>query len=285
VTRWLWTDPAGTVTDLSAWGAGWHVTDELSAVLAPSYEFATQAAAGIDGEDLQQITATAGAPVLPLDLVADSVADLRARLRALAHTLRPQAGIGTLTAQDEGGAVRSLRCYYRRGIESARYRGNRARATLEFWSPSPWWRGAPYSIDFGLAAPTPFFPIFPVRLSASTIQGQRTVDLTDCDADTYPLTLTNSYPGTDDDGQPTTVTRQFVLASTIGDGQTVTIDTRPGRQRITRSDGVNLMPAVQGDPALWPLRPAVNTVTAFLTNALSPSRILGVADRVYSGAV
>jgi hypothetical protein len=81
------------------------------------------------------------------------------------------------------------------------------------------------------------------------------------------------------------VTRSLVLNSVIGDGQTVTIDSRPGRQSVIRSDGVSLFSSLGSDPALFPLVDGVNTVTAVLTNAGPASRIAGVADRLYSGAV
>jgi hypothetical protein len=296
VTRWLWTAANGTVTDLSAWSQGTYVVgDGTSGHLAPTYGFVTDEISGVDGEQLQQVTAQGAAPVLAMDFVASDGVELRQRLRNLAHVLRPRAGLGRLTAVADDGSARSLPCYYRKGLESGTYRVTRYRAALEFWSPSPWWRGESVPVGYGLAAPSPFFPILPIVLSPSTILGETLVDLSDTDAPTWPtwtvtgpgsqLTLSNTYDRVQDDGTVTAVTQSLVLNTPIGDGQTVTIDSRPGRQSVTRSDGVSLFSSLGSDPALFPLVDGVNTVRAVLTNAGAASRIAGVADRLYSGAL
>jgi hypothetical protein len=99
------------------------------------------------------------------------------------------------------------------------------------------------------------------------------------------LTLTNTYPGFDPvTGAAVTISRTLQLNAPIGDGQTVTIDTRRGRQRITRSDGVNMMPFLTTDPALWPLADGVvNTITATLGAAGANSRIAGTYEPLYAG--
>ncbi len=296
MTRWLWTAADGTITDLSGWGVGNYVTaDGTGGQVAPAYDFATQGFAGVDGERVTQISAQPGSPVLGVDLTASDGAELRTRLRTLAHRLRPRAGIGLLPAVADDGSTRSLPCYYRKGLESGRYVVNRFRTTLEFWAPSPWWRGVPLTFDYGLAAPSTFFPILPMSLSPSTITGATTFDLSDTDATTYPiwtvtgpgdqLTLRNTWQTVDEYGALQTMTAELVLNAVLGVGQTATIDTRPGRQRITRNDGLSLFPYLASDPALWPLVDGVNTVTALLTSATSASRIAVAADRLYSGAL
>jgi hypothetical protein len=296
VTRWLWQAADGTVTDLSAWGAGNYVTaDGTAGQFAPAYEFATQAFAGIDGAALQQITAQPRQPVLGVDLVASDGAELRQRLRNLAHVLRPRAGIGRLTTVGDDGTERYLPCYYRGGLEQGTYVVNRFRAALEFWSPSPWWRGQRVDEFWSLAAPVQFFPILPVNLSATTIGGSRTLDLSDTDAPTYPtvtvmgpgdqLTLRNEYQALDAQGLPQTHTAELVLNAPIGDGRTVTIDSRPGYQSIVRDDGLSLFGSLGSDPAMWPLVDGVNTVSVLLTNAGPDSWVMLGADRLYSGAL
>jgi hypothetical protein len=285
VTRWLWTAADGSITDLSSWGAGNYVTaDGTEGQFAPAYEFVTQAFAGVDGATLQQITAQPGAPVLGLDLTASDGGELRQRLRTLAHRLRPRAGIGRLTAIGDDGTERHLPCYYRQGLESGKYAVNRFRAALEFWAPSPWWRGAPVDELWSLAAPSQFFPILPMRLSATTIGGTRTIDLSDTDAPTYP-TWTITGPGAQLTLRNETTGADLVLNAPIGDGRTVTIDTRPGQQSVRRDDGLSLFGELGSDPAMWPLVDGVNVVSALLTNAGAASRVALAADRLYSGAL
>jgi hypothetical protein len=296
VTRWLWSAPDGSVTDLSAWSAGTYVIDDgTSGQLAPEYEFQSQGFAGVDGETLQQITAQPAAPTLAMDLVASDGVELRNRVRALAHVLRPRAGMGTLRAVADDGTERRLPCYYRKGLESGTYRVTRYRTALQFWSPFPWWRGDPVTLDYGLAAPAPFFPVTPVRLSTTTIAGVATVDLSGTDAPTFPrwtvtgpgtqLTLSNTYTAVQLDGTVAPVTQSLVLNAPIGDGQVVAIDTRPSYQSVRRADGTNLFGSLASDPALWSLVDGVNSVSAVLTGAGPASRITCTADRLYSGAL
>jgi hypothetical protein len=301
VTRWLWTAPDGSVTDLSAWSSSTYVlADGTTGQLAPAYEFESQAFAGVDGEELQQVTALPAAPALGIDLVGSSGPELRQRVRSLAHVMRPRRGIGTLTAVGDDGTERRLPCYYRKGLESGTYVVTRYRTVLEFWSPSPWWRGRAFTWGYGLAPARAFFPIPPVTLSATTIEGAATVDLSDTDAPTYPrwtitgpgssLILSNTYDAVQDDGTIETVTASSALTPPpgtllVGDGQTITVDTRPGHQSVTRSDGANLFAWLGDDPALWPLVDGVNEVSVLLTNAGAASRVDVVADRLYSGAL
>jgi hypothetical protein len=295
MTRWLWTAPDGSTTDLSDWSAGTYVLDDgTSGELAPDYEFATQPYAGVDGENLTDISVGARTTTLGMDFVASDGEELRQRIRRLAHVLRPRRGIGALTAVADDGTQRRLPCYYAKGLDSGVYRVTRYRTALEFWAPSPWWRGEPVAVDWALAAPAPFFPIPPVRLSATTIGGAATVDLSDCDAPTYArftvtgpgsqLTLRRQYDLTDEDGQTRRVSQTLVLNAPIGDGQVVTVDMRPGRQAVTRDDGTNLFGFLGTNPAMWQLVDGVNDVSALLTNAGPASRVALTAERLYSGA-
>lgn len=240
MTRWTWTAADGTVTELhgaTAWAAGSYVlADGTSGHLAPAYEFQSQTYAGVDGAVLQQVTPQPAAPILAVDIVGAGGVSLAARVRGLAHALRPRAGAGTLTAVGDDGTVRTLPCYYRKGLESGVYRDARFRAALEFWAPSPWWRGTPLTVSWALAGARAFFPLLPMYLSPSTISGQVTVDLSDTDSQTFPQ-WTVTGPGDQITLTNDTVGRSLVLPvpGGIGDGQLVIIDTRPGFQSIRRA--------------------------------------------------
>lgn len=285
---WTWTDAAGAVTNLggvTAWGAGNYVTgDSTTGVLAPAYVITEQQFAGVDGSMPQQIVAAPGDVELGMRFTASDPLELRNRLRGLAHTLRPKAGAGTLTAVSEvDGTTRNLPAYYRGGLDKGVQVGTTYACVLSFYAPSPWWRGTPLTLSWGLAAPSPFFPFFPLVLSASTIAGQVTVDLSDTDAATYPV-WTVTGPGSQLTLTNQTTGLSLVLNAALGDGVTATIDTRPGQQRITRGDGLNLFGSLASDPNLFPLIDGAQTVSAVLTNAGGNSRITLTADRLYSGA-
>src|SRR3954454_11386830 len=68
--RWLWAGANGVVTDLTLWAGGSYVLgDGITGQVAPVYDFATQATAGIDGEQVQQVPPQAVVVVLPIDFV------------------------------------------------------------------------------------------------------------------------------------------------------------------------------------------------------------------------
>jgi hypothetical protein len=128
-------------------------------------------------------------------------------------------------------------------------------------APDPWWYGDTQIINFGLGAPTLFFPIPPVTLSPGTVQGVFTVDLSDTDAPTYPV-WTITGPGSALLLANQTTGRSIEVNASLAAGESMTIDTRPGFQSVRRGDGTNLMAALASDPAMWPLIEDVNQVSA-----------------------
>jgi len=254
---------------------------------SPSYSLASARYAGADGDTVDAVTAEPATPTIGLKMFATDEEDLRYRMRELVRALRPKAGPGTLTVTTPWGESRDLTCYCIGGLEGAESRGEIMpgrwwRVALKMHAPSPWWEGAERVIDFGLAAPSAFFPIFPLVLSPSTIQGEFTVFLADSDAPTYP-TWTITGPGSQLTLTNLTTGRSIQVNAPLGDGQSMTIDTRPGFQSVTRDDGTNLMDTLATDPALWPLVDDVNVVSALLTNAGPASRIRGVYRPRFSG--
>lgn len=284
---WLPPDGAGLV--LTDRAAGYRVlaagTRGLS---APPYRLSTEQYAGVAGTRLQALEADQREISLGVKVEASSPAEFRARWRALVHAFRPRAGDGQLVVADEVGVRRLITCRYTGGLEGAavdEFTGVAGRAIVKLAAFDPWFYGEPVSIDFGLAAPSVFLSAalpFPRMLSASTIQGQRDIDLAAADVESYPLwtitgpgsslTLTNDSTG-----------RTIQVDAAIADGQTVVIDTRPGHQSVRRGDGTNLMGALSSDPSLWPLVERVNRVTAVLGAAGQGSRIRATFSPRYSG--
>lgn len=292
--EYAWTSPDGTVINLSDRAAGYIVTDGgTTGLRSPSYSLTTSQYAGIDGAEVQAIRAEPAEPTIGLHMSADSFPAFRAKLRGLVRAMRPKAGVGTLTVSNESGESRSLNCYCIGGLEgdeASRY-GPWFKAILKLYAPSPWWYGEEQTIDFGLAAPSIFLSAtepFPRRLSASTIQGQQDVDLSDADDNSFPV-WTVTGPGTGLVLTNNTTGRVIQANVTLGDGQTLVIDTRPGHQAVYRGDlpatdpARNKLWAVSSDPALWPLVEGVNDVTAVLGAAGENSRIRGVYTPRYAG--
>lgn len=267
--------------------AGYRVLDETVGLNSPSYRIATEQYAGVDGVTVVAVSADARELVLALMVQANDQAAFRARVAALTRAMRPKAGPGQLVVADEYGVERQLTCYYTSGLEGNEARGTKLagrwwKAAVHLLADDPWWYGTERTVDVGLGAPTVFFPIFPLVLSPSTVQGQFTVDLSDADDASYPvwtitgpgsaLTLTNDTTG-----------RSIEINATLTSGQSMIIDTRPEELSIRRDDGTNLMGGVVGEPVLWPLIAGINEVTAALTGATSASRISGAYRPRYAG--
>lgn len=284
----LWTSPDGTQVDLTDEAGGY---DTLAAgtrgLRSVEYELSTTKYAGIDGETVQAVRAAANSPTLGIFVRANDEVDFRAKARALVHMMRPKAGPGTLTVRNEAGDERRLVCYCSGGMEGdedpdSTLPGAWWRLVLRFFAPDPWWLGPERVVNFGLGAPTVFFPITPVTLSASSVQGSFTVDLSDSDAPAYPL-WTVTGPGTALVLTNQTTGKTITVNATLTSGQTMVIDTRPGYQSVRRGDGTNLMSSVTSDPALWPLTESINQVTAVLTGASAASRITSTFSARYAG--
>jgi hypothetical protein len=293
-----WQAADGTLLTLTDPAAGYRVLADVTAGLtAPSYEITADRYAGIDGDTEQAVSATAREVMLGQIIEAADEATLAARVRALVRAMRPKAGPGLLIASSPDGVRRTLTCRYAGGLEGAEGRastvpGRWVKAAIKLRAADPWWYGDQQTVSVGLGVGANFFPIFPLVLAPSTVQGEFEIDLSDADDPTYPvwtitgpgsnLVLTNTY----DDyttGEAVEVTRTIEVTASLSAGQSMIIDTRPGYQSVRRDDGTNLMGSVTTDPALWGLIEGVNTVTAALTGATTASRITGTFRPRYSG--
>jgi hypothetical protein len=287
-----WTTADGsTVIDLTDASGGYTLLGEGTRGLrSVQYEMATQKYAGLDGEVVQSIRATSIGPTLGLLLEADDEDAFAARARALRHAMRPKAGVGTLTVRRPSGEVRTLTCYCTGGFEGdesleVSHPGRWWKLALQFFAPAPygpWWEGPAQTVSFGLRAPAAFFPIPPVALASSSVQGSFTVDLSDSDAPVYP-TWTVTGPGSSLVLTNVTTGRSITVNAALLAGESLTIDTRPGFQSVRRNDGTSLLAALGTDPALWPLIEDVNAVSAQLVGATSASRITATFKPRYAG--
>ena len=288
VDQMVWSAPDGSTVNLSDWSGGYYqLGDNTTGLRSPTYDLATSRFAGVDGTTVTAVRANPAEPTVALLIEASTKQLFRAKARALVRAMRPKAGPGTLTVTTEWGDSRSLSCYCTGGLEGDQANnvggsGLWWRMVLKFYAPSPWWQGDERTITFGLSAPSAFFPIPPVLLSASNIQGALSIDLSDADAPSFPV-WTITGPGSALTLSNTTTGRSIQLNTPIGDGQTVVIDTRPGLQSVRDGSGVNLMGSLASDPALFPLVEGVNQVSALMAGAGAASSITGVYRPSYAG--
>ncbi len=286
--RIVWTSPDGIAIDLTDEAAGYSVlANGTRGLRSVTYEMTTTTYAGIDGETVDAIRATANQPTIGLLLRAEDDDDFEHKARRLVRVMRPKAGLGTLAVSTRRGETRSLSCYCIGGLEGdeatdVTMAGAWWKLALKLYAPDPWWWGELQRIDVGLGASQVFFPIPPVNLGASTVQGQFVIDLADSDAPTFPR-WTITGPGASLVLRNDTTGREITVAASLPVGDTMVIDTRPDRQSVRRGDGTNLMGAVTSDPSLWPLIDGVNEITVALAGAASTSRIQGTFSPRFAG--
>lgn len=287
--QYLWTPADGSpAIDLTDEAAGYSVeADGTRGLRSVTYEFVSEKYAGIDGDTVRAVRAEPNRPSLALLVRASNAADFQARCRALIRSMRPKIGRGLLTITQPDGTSRTLPCYVESGLEGdeadeVTMPGRWWRVILKLYAPEPWWLGPVRPLSIGLGAPQPFFPIFPMRLAPSTVQGSFTIDLSDTDDPAWPV-WTVIGPGNGLTLKNVTTNRTLTVNASVGAGDSLVIDTRPGHRSIRRGDGTNLMDAVVGDPVLWPLIEGVNEVMASMAGATVASRILGQFQPRYAG--
>jgi len=283
---WTWTPPAGGPVVLNDRAAGYRVMRaRTKGLLAPPYRASTTSYAGLDGTELTELTADARPVALDLKVEADNVLELRARVHALVRALRPKAGAGVLTVTDEAGVALSIGLRYTGGLEGAdELRNDGAwRGLPPFAADDPWWYGNEEAIPALLPPSRGFFPVFPLRFPGSTIDVRGDV-VNAGDGDSSPV-WTVQGPGVGPRFTNYTTGRAIALSSTLAAGQSLTVDTRPGHQAVTRSDGTNLFGDLATAPAMWQLAPGVNDVGVTMTGATGASAVLGTSRPRYSGLV
>lgn len=286
--RIVWTSPQGVSIDLTDEAAGYGVlANGTRGLRSVTYEITSGRYAGLDGETVHAIRAEANRPSLGLMVSANSEAEFRTRARGLVRAMRPTAGAGTLAVSNETGETRTLRCYCADGMAGdeavdVTLPGSWWKLILHLYAPDPWWRGPEQVVDVGLGAPTSFFPITPVNLSSSSVEGTFSVDLSDSDAPSFPV-WTVTGPGNSLILTNLTTGRAITVNVPLSAGQTMVINTQPGEQSVRRGDGVNLMGYLDSDPSLWPLIEGPNVISAVLAGATAASRIRGVYSPRFAG--
>lgn len=286
--RVVWVGANGQRIDLTDHKAGYTVTaDGTRGLSSVTYSMTTEEYAGVDGTTVQAIKAEPNEPTLGLHLRAHDERDLRTKVRGLVHAMRPQAGQGQLMVTTAWGEQRTLDCYCIGGLEGdeapdVTSPGRWFKAALKFYAADPWWYGPERKIDVGLNNPPPFFPIFPLVLAPSQVQGEFVVDLSDCDAPAYPLWKILG-PGSGLVLANTTTGRSIEVDVALALGDVLSINTRPGFQSVRLADGTNVLDALTSDPALWPLIVGVNEISVQLSDATEDSRITGSYVPRYAG--
>lgn len=273
-----WVDATGAVTAIRG-GSGVATAEELTGRFAPSMRFTLATVPLQPGQRFRQVQHGLAEVALPIVFWPASATALRTLLRAWARLLDPVRGDGALRVTAPGGDQRELVCRYSEGLERlveddvSDFYGH-ARCVLHFIAEQPYWQDVSDTVaSWSVTTAATFFPIFPLRLSASEVFADVTVT-NDGDVIAWPV-WTVTGPGSSLILRNLTSGELLSLPTTLAAGETVTIDTRPGHKTVTLQDGSNLFGSLSSDSTLWSLAVGVNAVRIEIS-ATTPASLVAL---------
>lgn len=269
-------DPDGVITDLEVeWGT--------SGRFMPPVTHDEQEIPGQPGSRWHDVQHGPRSFVLPLWIADAGAAALRALLRDLVGKMDPSRGESRIRVTAPGGDQREITCRYESGLELLERLGETSgptvqRAPLVLRAHDPYWYAvSDVVVPFGPQQAGSFFPLPPIRLSSSEVFADVTIDAIGDAPQAWPV-WTIQGPGANVVLRNFTTGKSLRLKIALG-GESVTVDTRPGRKLITRHDGTNLWPAVVMPSALWSLKRGLNAIRIEMASAVATTSEVQLAYR------
>jgi hypothetical protein len=223
---------------------------------------------------------------LPCNVLTNSDASLRTALRSLVFGMNPIRGTGIVRVTSPLGDIRQINCVYTGGLDldenvvkSGRY-GQACMITFRAYDP--YWQDINDTTQNWTINQVPtFFPIFPLRLTASEIAVNDSINNTG-DVPTWPVW--NIFgPGGGSDGivLENVLTNQAItfMSTLLGVNESITIDTRPGFKTVLKNDGTNLFGDLDPSSVLWPLAQGANPINLSYDNAIAGKTGLALSYR------
>lgn len=263
VIEWIDADGVATVLEVQ-WGA--------SGRFMPPVDMEEEQVPGQPGSRLRDVEHGPRDFVLPLWIGDSSPAALRLLIRDLVGKMDPTRGPGRIRVTSTAGDQREITCSYSSGLDLVEKFGDAGpefqRAPLVMRAHDPYWYAVSEVVHkWGPGEPSTFFPLPPIRLSSSEVFADVTVDAVGDAPETWPV-WTIQGPGADVVLRNVTTGKSLTLDIALA-GESVTIDTRPGRKLITLSDGTNLWGEVVMPSSLWPLKRGLNAIRVEMASAVA----------------
>lgn len=267
-----WIDPYGVSTTLD-------VEWEVSGRFMPKIETQVDGVPGEPGGLLRETRHGVREFVLTVWQSAGSDTALRTALRAFVKAMDPVRGNGKIRVTSPLGDQREITCRYATGLGMDEKLGDSSgpdyqKIPLGFVAYDPYWYDvSPTSKSFALTSVPSFFPIFPLRLTASQLVVDDTVTNAG-DVVAWPV-WTITGPGSAVTLRNSTAGLLISIPSiTLTAGQVLTIDTRPGAKSVTLNDGTSLFSSIDHTVSqLWSLREGVNAIRLEMTGITAASAL------------
>jgi hypothetical protein len=219
---------------------------------------------------------------LPIYIDTQTQAGFVAAVQTLINAFNSVKGLeGTLQVTRQDGAVRHIKGIYFTGLE-----GSRSQDTYNtLWMEMPlaikcldpaWYDPTAKVFIYTTAAPTNFFPFFPLVLSAGNVFGN-TIVTNGGSLDAWPVWEVKG-PGTNPLFENLATGKKLQFTTVLQVGETLVIDTRPGKKSAVVGS-LNKFPDISVDSSLWPLTfnddgsPKDQTVSITMSNTDSNSEV------------
>lgn len=277
-----WVEADGTSTTMNS-TTGCRPLRELKGRFASSHRVLEDQIPLLPGTRVRSVVPDARTLTLPVMIANTTESLARATLRLWVERMEPARGAGKLQVTGPGGDTREHIFYVIDGLDIDEAQGLSAggiyKTALTLHGAWPYWQDTSDTTQsFTGSTPTTFFPIFPVRLSSSAIFGNVVVVVqSDKGLDTWPV-WTITGPGGNVALKNVSTGRSLFWAGTLGNGETLTIDTRPPElapltnKSVVRNDGTNAF----GDLTsfdLWPLFSGSNSVQVEMDGSTGASQV------------
>ncbi len=225
----------------------------------------------------------------PIVILGKGEISLRDNIRAYLPFLDPNRGEGRLRITYSDGGQREIYCRYAGGMELSESADTRLwnqyqEAVLVFHAFDPFWYSTQdniFTYTTGAQVAT-FFPFFPLRLSSSTVFAD--VSLTNSgDVEAWPEWIITG-PGDFIVLRNLTTGEAITLSATLGAGEQITINTKPGKKTVKKNDGTNLFGSLSFDSSLWALQPGNNSIRIEVSSTTTASSVQLSYRNRYLGA-
>lgn len=262
----VWIDPDGVSTTLDV---NWDVSGRFM----PPIRFISEGVPGEDGEFFREVTHGPRDFLMSVDLSAATESALRLLLRSFVKSMNPKRGRGKVRVTSPVGDQREINCWYSAGLEMEERLGDNSgpnwqQVPLKMRALDPYWYDvSPTSQTFAVTTLVPsFFPIFPLKLTASELAVDDSIDNTG-DEETWPV-WTIEGPGSGIKLSNLS-TGEFIWLPSVNlvAGQTLVIDTRPGYKSVVIDSTVSAYSELSNDSVLWALAEGTNSVRLEMSGA------------------
>ena len=227
------------------------------------------------GSRLRQTNVHARTIDIPVLMKGTDRADFLTNMRSFLRKVDPTRGDSVIQYSAQG-VTRLLTVRYVGGLEG-NYKNKQAmeswnKIVLSFKAFDPFWYATSSIVnEYTTSDVATFFPFFPLTLNASQVIANPTID-NEGDVETWPI-WTITGPASDINLVNSTTGKILTLTYTLGEAETIVIDTRPDAKTITLQDGTNLFEYLSVTSALWSLERGENDISLQMAGATADSAI------------